>query len=425
MLLSTPRLAGAGARVVGVLAALGAGATAGSNDYFLSVPFQGSIERIDEATLTAAPAPFLAGLHTPFYGYHDVGGDLLIPDHVFGGIVRVDPQGQGSFLTAGGWLTSPLAVIRDPGGYAIAADKYQRTIVRVDAAGNQTLVHDAASSNGLLIGPGGLAFDPDGNLYIGNNFGDTILKMDPQGNLSVFSADPLIKTPGGIVIDGAGNMFVAMYDGNQIVRFRLDTGAAEVFAKDLNLMIRPSDLKLSRGGRLLTTTRLSNLVEIDVLGNVTELYKSPGWGDILGVSRPGDALPCTGRFESYGAGVAGSGGVVPELRARFSPCPGEAIALEWRGFLGGAPAILAIGLQAAAVPAFGGALLVDLSPPGLILPLTLPGNGPGDGALALAFTLDPNPATTGLSIHFQTLAADPGAAAAVSLSNGLRMTIGS
>lgn len=400
-------------------------ADAGTNDYFLSVPFQGSIERIDQGTLQASPSPFLVGLHTPFYGYHDQNGDLLIPDHVFGGIVKIDPLGQGSFLTAGGWLTSPLAVIDDPQGYAIAADKYQRTIVRVDSAGNQTLVHDATTSGGLLLGPGGLAFDPDGNLYIGNNFGDTILKMDPQGNLSVFSASSLIQTPGGIVIDGSGNMFVSMYDGNRIVRFRLDTGEAESFAQDLALMVRPSDLKLTRGGRLLTTTRLANLVSIDALGNVTELFKNVAWGDILGVSRPDDWAKCTGRILEVGVGTKGTGGFVPEMHGLFSPCPGEAFALEWKGFNGNAPAILAVGLAPANVPAFGGTLMVDLSPPGLIQPIVLPGTGPGGGELTIEFTLPANPSLTGLSVYLQTLAADAGAPAAVALSNGLQMIVGS
>lgn len=397
---------------------------AGQNDYYLSVPLQHAIMRVDATTLTATP--FATFVNHPFYGYFDAAGNFLVPDHLLSSVLKIDPNGNGSVVTFGGFLTSPLATIKDRNSNdIIATDLFQHTVVRVDANGSQTLIHDALTSNGLLYGPGGLQFDDAGNLYVANNTGSTILKIDRQSNISLFSASPLIKTPGAIAIDGAGNMFVPMYDGNTIVRFRLDTAEAEIFAQDPALMIRPNDLKFSRGGRLLTTTRLSNLLEIDALGNITELFKQPGWADILGVAVPADAQSCTGRFIEYGTGLAGTAGIVPKLRALFAPCPGERVGIEFRDFLGGTSAIVAFGFASANVPAFGGSLLVDLAPPGSIVLLGFPGNGAGEGDLTIQFTLDANPGFVGLSLFMQTLATDPGSPVGVSLSNGLEMRIGS
>jgi DNA-binding beta-propeller fold protein YncE len=309
--------------IVSVVASGLGAAGAGDQDYFLSVPSQGAIHRVDAVTLQATP--FLTGLNTPFYGFHDASGNLYIPDHLFGAILRIDPLGIPSLLTAGGYLTAPLALIADPTGGVLATDKYQNTVVHVDDLGNQTLLHDDISSNGLLFGPAGLDFDLAGNLYVSNNTGNTIVRIDPANQLTLWSDSPLIKTPGGIAIDGSGNMFVAMYDGNNIVRFRVDTAEAEVFAEDLSIMIRPNDLKLSRGGHLLTTTRLGNLVSIDATGKPTELFKGPGWSDVLGVSVPEDWKSCTGTATTYGQGLAGAGGFVPQPVRHLLALPGRVV----------------------------------------------------------------------------------------------------
>jgi DNA-binding beta-propeller fold protein YncE len=407
--------------IVSVVASGLGAAGAGDQDYFLSVPSQGAIHRVDAITLQATP--FLTGLNTPFYGFHDASGNLYIPDHLFGAILRIDPLGIPSLLTAGGYLTAPLALIADPTGGVLATDKYQNTVVHVDDLGNQTLLHDDISSNGLLFGPAGLDFDLAGNLYVSNNTGNTIVRIDPANQLTLWSDSPLIKTPGGIAIDGSGNMFVAMYDGNNIVRFRVDTAEAEVFAEDLSIMIRPNDLKLSRGGHLLTTTRLGNLVSIDATGKPTELFKGPGWSDVLGVSVPEDWKSCTGTATTYGQGLAGAGGFVPRLCGIFSPCPGESFALEWRNVVGGSATILALGTQNPSTPAFGGTLLV--SPLAIVL-VPMPGTpqAPGEGDLVIPFTLPNDPTWIGAKIRMQALCADAAAPFGVSMSNGLELTIG-
>lgn len=401
----------------------GRSASAGDQDYYLSVALKSSIYKVDSQTLVATP--YATGLGIPFYGFFNEDGDFFVPDRLLGAIFRIDPQGVVHIVSAGGHLSTPVAIVPDPSGGIMATDLLSGTVVHVALDGTQTLIHDNATSGGLVIGPGGLDFDPDGNLYVANNIGDTIVKITPQGAVSLFSNSPLVQSPGGIAIDGAGNMFVAMYTGNNIVRFRLDTGEAEVFSEDINQMIRPNDLKLSRSGGLLTTTRLSNLLRIDATGQITQEFVDFSFGEIVGVSVPEDATRCSGRFETYGAGMSGSGGFVPELRAVFSPCPGHDIALEWRDFLGGAQGLLFFGVQQASQPWLGGTLLVDLAGPSAIVPIAMPGVGAGNGDLTLQFTVDPNPALVGAAFYFQAVVADPAGPFGVVLSNGLKETIGS
>lgn len=398
-------------------------ALAGEQDYYLSIALNNAVYRVDAVTLQATP--FATGIGIPFYGFHVENGDLYLPDREFGAILRIDPQGGVHAVTAGNYVSSTVAIVRDPQGGIVATDLPQNNVVHVAFDGTQTLIHDAISSGGLLNGPGGLAFDPAGNLYVANNLGNTIVRIDPAGNIALWSNSPLIVSPGGVAIDGAGNMFVAMYDSDSVVRFRLDTGEAETFAVSASLIKKPNDLKLSRSGGLLTTTKLSNLLRIDAMGGLTELFKEVQFGEIVGVAVPEDWDPCDGRFIAYGQGKPGAGGFVPSMRALFSPCPGQQIALEWRDFAGGSAGVFFIGFQPANLPLLGGTLLVNPAPPAISLPLAFPGVGPGAGDLIIPFTVDANPALVGLHLYFQTVGIDPAATLGVSFSNGLEEIIGS
>jgi len=292
------------------------------------------------------------------------------------------------------------------------------------------LMHDNVSAGGLLDYPDGMAFDQDGNLYVANLGNDTIVKIDPAGNATLFSDDQeLIAAPGGLAIDGAGNLFVANYVTHTISRFRLDTGAGEVFAgPDTSKIFSPNDLKLSRGGGLIAAGKPGKVVRIDALGQMTQLFDDAFVGELDGVSVLADEQPCDGRYVTYGAGTAGSGGFVPQFRGIFSPCPGQIIGFELIDFRGGAPAILFVGdnaLPQDTVFLKGASLLVN--PAGnLFLPivLSLPGSGAGEGDARLQFTFPDDPGLVGLNLYHQVFASDPGAAKGVSASNGLLEVIG-
>ncbi len=409
--------------VASIVAVAPAGSRASDRDYYLSVPNQSAILRLDADTLAATP--FVTGLLVPFYGFWRADGRMFMPDKEWGAIFEIDAQGNVSILTAGGLLARPFTTTPHPNGTGlIASDLFAGRVVFVDWNGNQTLVHDRSTSGGLITDPGGIAFDSDGNLYVANNVGNTIIKVDPQNNATLFSNDPLLFWPGGIAIDNSGNMFVCQYGGNNVVRFRLDTGEAEVFAGDPLVTLKPNDLKLARSGGLLLTSKASNVVRIDALGTMTEIYKNPTYGEIVGICVREDATLCSGSFTKYGAGTAGSGGIVPRLGAIFSPCPGHDIALEFEDFLGGALCTLLVGLKDASLPFLGGTLLIDPSLPFLLISFPLPGAGPGAGELRIPFTVKDNPALVGVSVYLQAAGNDAAAPAGVSLSNGLHEVIG-
>lgn len=404
--------------MLGILV-MASAASAGNNDYYLSVPGQG-IMRVDGDS--GVSSLFTPGLQIPHYGVW-LNDKLYVPDRFWPAVFVIDANGVATTLSAGGLFDKPVTIIEDPSGEGIlVSDGGNDRVILVKWDGTQVLKHDNTTANGQLGSPDGMAFDADGNLYIANLVGNTITKIDPQGSASLFSNSPLINQPGGMGIDGSGNLFCNMYGGDSLIRFRLDTGEAEVFAADLAKMDSPSDLKLSRYGGIVSSTRNSNIVKVDALGNIEVFFHDASYNDIVGIAQKGDGDKCSGTFKSYGTGLAGTNGVTPRISALFSPCLGMPIALELDNHLGGAPALLMVGFGQMNYPWMGGELLVDIiNLPAIFVNLTMPSSG----ALRLPFTVpDNNPNLVGLEVFMQTIVGDAGAVQGLALSNGLHETIG-
>jgi len=400
----------------------------GPTDYYVSAPGAGGIWKGDATTNVSSPAGL--GLLIPHYGWFGNDGNFYVPDRGWTAIMRISPQGDVSVLSAGGHLIMPVTCIPTMDDQAwIVSDMQASKILRVGYDGSQQLLFDAASTNGLLSWPDGMAYDDAGNLYVANLGNNTLIRIDPQGQATLFSDSPLLDQPAGVAIDGAGNLFVANYAASTIARFRLDTGEGELFAGvDVGKMVYPSDLKLSRQGGMLVSGRNGRVSRIDALGQIEIAFEDPTLGELDGVSVLEDATLCSGRYTMYGQGQAGSAGITPQLRAIFSPCPGQLIALELRDFVGGAQAILFVGSQAlppGAASFKGAPLLVNpASPLFLSFPLFIPGDGAGAGDLTLQFAVPDVAGLTGLELYHQIFAKDPAAPNGVSASNGLKEVFG-
>lgn len=133
--------------------------------------------------------------------------------------------------------------------------------------------------------------------------------------------------------------------------------------------------------------------------------------------------PCGGTFVGYGDGLAGSGGFVPMLRATGCPVPGAPLDLHVAAALGGGTCVLALGTDPAAVPMFGGTVLLT---PLVFVTISLAGTPltAGEGHLAVPLVLPANPSITGLSLYGQAAVLDPSAVQGIALTPGLRIVIG-
>ncbi|HTE06446.1 MAG TPA: hypothetical protein VK824_09635 [Planctomycetota bacterium] len=137
---------------------------------------------------------------------------------------------------------------------------------------------------------------------------------------------------------------------------------------------------------------------------------------------PPDA--CSGGWIAYGTGLAGKGGIVPKLTGGGCAEPGAPITLAVSDAVGGASAMLFIGLAKVALPFKGGTFHVGT----LLLSAGLPlGGAPGAvgaGSFSLPTSLPAIPSLTGASLFLQAGIGDAAAAHGVALTQGLELEIG-
>ncbi|MGH7150325.1 MAG: hypothetical protein ACREIU_06495, partial [Planctomycetota bacterium] len=123
----------------------------------------------------------------------------------------------------------------------------------------------------------------------------------------------------------------------------------------------------------------------------------------------------------YGTGLAGTGGMIPILGGVGPFRSGYACETRITGAVGGALAVFAIGDQPANIPIAGGTLLTTVQ---VLFGFPLGGTpgAAGEGNATIPWAA--GPAMVGLTLYQQVGVLDPVAPQGISLSNGLRYTIG-
>lgn len=188
------------------------------------------------------------------------------------------------------------------------------------------------------------------------------------------------------------------------------------------------------------SSALGKCALLDTFADDLRLYADgdSGPGTLLGVTLPTgasggsgetatlveiDAPACTGTFEAYDTGLAGSGGYEPVLAGTGCPEPGATVFVHVSGARGGSQAAIFAGFSSSALPFKGGLLLV--APVLLTVPFTTSGT-PGEAGVGEQLIPFPLPVSgvSGVSLYMQGAVADPAATWGVALTAGLSMTIG-
>ena len=130
---------------------------------------------------------------------------------------------------------------------------------------------------------------------------------------------------------------------------------------------------------------------------------------------------CPSSWSTFGAGLAGSGDIVPSLTGRCA-VTGETTWVDVTGGLGDAMGCILLGDTLTNFPVFGGTLYVV---PSWTHTHRLSGTGqPGEGTFSLPLFLPPSPALEGATFYFQAGYKDMLAPKGISLTNALEVTIG-
>jgi DNA-binding beta-propeller fold protein YncE len=155
-------------------------------------------------------------------------------------VVRVSPDGRGTPFATG--ILNATGLAFNPDGDLFVTSRAEGNVYLVDSAGEPTVY---AEGMGVATGA---AFDAQGNLFVGDRSG-TIFKIDPQRRIFVYATmEPSISAY-HLAVDAKGTLFVTgpTLSSNDAI-WAIDThGEARAWYRGLG---RPQGLALSREGNV-------------------------------------------------------------------------------------------------------------------------------------------------------------------------------
>jgi sugar lactone lactonase YvrE len=189
-------------------------------------------------------------------------------------IVRVSPDGRGTPFVTG--ILNATGLAFNPEGDLFVTSRAEGNVYRIDPSGESTVY---AEGMGVATGA---AFDAEGNLFVGDRSG-TIFKIDPQRKIFVYATLEPSVAAYHLAVNDEGTLFVTApaLNSNDAV-WAIDThGQASVWYRGLG---RPQGLALSKDGDVFVTACLHGrrgLVRITAAGDATLVLAGP---NLVGVT---------------------------------------------------------------------------------------------------------------------------------------------
>ena len=183
-------------------------------------------------------------------------------------IVRVSPDGRGTPFVTG--ILNATGLAFNPDGDLFVTSRAEGNVYRIDPSGESTVY---AEGMGVATGA---AFDAEGNLFVGDRSG-TIFKIDPQRKIFVYATLEPSVAAYHLAVNDEGTLFVTApaLNSNDAV-WAIDAhGQTEVWYRGLG---RPQGLALSKDGDVYVTACLHGrrgLVRITAAGDASLVLAGP------------------------------------------------------------------------------------------------------------------------------------------------------
>jgi hypothetical protein len=375
----------------------------------------------------------IAALKLPKALAIDTAGGAYVTGWAGGNTVFPLPVTAGAFDTSWNGLVDAFVCKVNPGGaslgyctYLGGSDWEEGRDIDVDDAGNAYITGKTISFD-FPTTPG--AFD---TTQAGSQEHDTfVTKLDPTGSRLVFSTHlggTQSEEARGVRVGSDGSVFAVgqtlsgefpvtpdawqstkLGDGDAyLVRFD-PTGSFVTYGTFIG-----GSIIFAEDARALALDENDNAFCVGVT-NSADFPTTPGAFDST-LDGFNDAFVVRVRFspwELVGAGLSGTGGLVPALAGAGSLEPGSEGSLKLSAALPSAGGVLVLGLNEFSASFKGGTLVPE---PLLLLPLFTDGNG----EIELAWLAWPAGVPVGTEVYFQAWITDPGGPKGYAASQGLR-----
>ena len=155
----------------------------------------------------------------------DQNGTVYVADRTNSQIVSISSGGTMKQMANTGGLKRPTAVAVGQGGKLVVVDEADGgRVVSFDAAGAPQGPFALSPGGG---GPGGLAVDAQGNIFVSDQFRNVVNKYNQTGQVlasfgSTGDGAGALRGPRGLAVDRAGNLYVADEYNNRIQKFSND-----------------------------------------------------------------------------------------------------------------------------------------------------------------------------------------------------------
>jgi sugar lactone lactonase YvrE/uncharacterized protein GlcG (DUF336 family) len=184
-----------------------AGSTPDSNGLFLVSKGGASVERL---------AGFEVGSFPNGIAF-DAAGNTYVTDSSGGRIWRVDPTGNATVWAEGDLLAGQRfgangVVLDEAGANFYVANTEAGHIARIPLQADGTAgTAEVFVADKRLVGADGLTFGPDGNLYVAVNGQDAIVRVSPEGEITVVAQGGILQNPASLAFgsgDQAGTLYI-------------------------------------------------------------------------------------------------------------------------------------------------------------------------------------------------------------------------
>ncbi|MGP8270189.1 MAG: gluconolaconase [Terracidiphilus sp.] len=189
-------------------------------------------------------------------------------------VVRVSPDGRGTPFVTG--ILNPTGLAFHPDGDLFVTSRAEGNVYRIDAEGEPSVYVE-----GMGVATG-LTFDPQGNLYVGDRSG-TIFKIDPRRQIFVHATLEPSVAAYHLVVNAEGTLFVTAptLTSNDAI-FSIDPhGETRPWFRGLG---RPMGLALSKEGDVYLAACLHGhcgLVRVTPQGEAALVLSGP---NLVGVA---------------------------------------------------------------------------------------------------------------------------------------------